>query len=84
MQYRLVDYVDAESYEGPMGPFKKRSEFSYQSEWRLALLPGTGEPYRLEVADLSDIVIVGDPLTEINKHLKIVPLDSQDHTAASA
>ena len=35
----MVEYVDENSYSGPMGPFRKYSTFSYQSEVRFALTP---------------------------------------------
>jgi hypothetical protein len=70
LRYDLVDYVDEGSYSGPMGIFKKDSCFAYQSEFRIALLPGTGIPYKLPIGDLSDIVMIG-PLCELNQRLRI-------------
>jgi hypothetical protein len=70
MQYDLVKYICAESYDGPVGIFKKLSDFSYQSEFRMALLPGTGAALLLDVGDLADVVILG-PLSEINDRLKV-------------
>jgi hypothetical protein len=69
-QWNLVEYVDKSVYHGPMGIFRKSSEFSYQSEFRIAILPGTGSPYKLEVGDLSDIVISG-PLRELNQRMMV-------------
>jgi hypothetical protein len=51
LQCSLVEYVDPSTYRGAMGIFRKFSSFSYQSECRLALLPGTGEPYSLWVGE---------------------------------
>ena len=59
LQWDLVEYIDETSYTGPVGIFKKDSVFSYQSELRLALLPGYGVKHELEVGDLSDIVKIG-------------------------
>ncbi len=70
LQSHLVEYVDASTYHGPMGIFRKSSEFSYQSEFRLAILPGTGSPYRLEVGDISDITVTG-PIAELNRRMKV-------------
>jgi len=70
LQRYLVEYVDDASYEGPLGIFKKSSRFSYQSEFRIALLPGTGAAHRVYVGDLSDIVMVG-PLADLNRRLKL-------------
>ncbi|MGA3018853.1 MAG: hypothetical protein ABSF62_17165 [Bryobacteraceae bacterium] len=70
LQSDLVDYIDETSYLGPVGIFKKASRFSYQSEFRIALLPGTGAPFRLHVGNLSDIVIVGR-LSQLNERLQV-------------
>lgn len=70
LQWHLVEYVDDASYEGPLGIFKKSFRFSYQSEFRIALLPGIGAAHPLYVGDLSDIVMVG-PLADLNRRLKL-------------
>ena len=67
----LVTYFPP-TYEGEVGIFKKRSKFQYQSELRIALQPGPGKPHRLQIGDLSDIVVTG-PLREINERLRIHP-----------
>jgi hypothetical protein len=66
----LVEYIDEDSYEGPVGIFKKLSDFSYQSEFRIAFLPGTGAPLRLQIGDLSDIVMLGR-LSDLNDRLRV-------------
>lgn len=66
----LVEYIDETSYEGPVGIFKKNSCFSYQSEFRMALLPGTGATLRFDVGNLSDIVMLGR-LSELNDRLRV-------------
>ncbi|MBI2780144.1 MAG: hypothetical protein HYX62_10265 [Gammaproteobacteria bacterium] len=66
----LVRYVDRETHKGPMGIFRKFSSFSFQSEFRVALLPGTGKPYSLRLGDLSDIAIIGD-LKSINDRIRV-------------
>jgi hypothetical protein len=70
LRYDLVGYIDDTSYEGPVGIFKKLSDFSYQSEFRIGLFPGTGAPLRLQVGDLSDIVILGS-LADLNDRLRV-------------
>lgn len=60
LQSGLVQDLDRSTFQGPMGVFRKFSSFAYQSEFRLALLPGTGEPYSLRVGDLSDIALLGE------------------------
>jgi hypothetical protein len=67
----LVGYVDESIYHGPMGIFRKYSSFAYQSECRLALLPGSGSPYSLRVGDLSDITVIGE-LAELNERIRLV------------
>jgi hypothetical protein len=66
----LVKYIDDTSYEGPVGIFTKFSNFSYQSELRIGLFPGTGALLRLQVGNLSDIVILGR-LSELNDRLRV-------------
>jgi hypothetical protein len=68
--WSLVGYVPRESHTGPMGIFCKFDTFQYQSEFRIALLPGTGEPYTLSIGDLRDIVLTG-PLEQLNSRLRI-------------
>ena len=68
--YTLVEYIDETSHEGPVGPFKKLSDFSYQSEFRIGLFPGTGAPFKLQVGDLSDIVIIG-PSSDLKNRLLV-------------
>jgi hypothetical protein len=68
--WNLVEYVDPSEYHGPMGIFRKSSEFSYQSEFRIVIHPGMGSPRRLEVGDLSDITITG-PMEELNQRLRV-------------
>jgi hypothetical protein len=73
LQYGLVEYIDEGVYNGPMGIFRKDSRFAYQSEFRIALLPGVEIPYELRIGDLSDIVMIG-PLCELNQRLRIGPV----------
>ena len=50
LKYGLVRYVGEGSHNGEMGPFFKRRSFDYQREYRIALLPGTGERLTFNVA----------------------------------
>jgi hypothetical protein len=70
LQWNLVEYIDETSYVGPVGVFKKVSSFAYQSEFRMVLRPGTGAALRLDVGNLSDIVILGR-LPDLNDCLRI-------------
>jgi hypothetical protein len=60
MQSKLVEYVDPLVYRGSMGIFRKYARFSFQSECRLALLPGNGAPFCLRLGSLADICLIGD------------------------
>lgn len=71
LQYGLVEYIDDASHLGPVGLFKKDLAFSYQSELRIALFPGTGTLLEFQVGDLSDIVMLGQ-LSGLNERLKTV------------
>jgi hypothetical protein len=62
----LVDYYDDSKYSGQVGRFRKPSKFSYQSEFRIALEPGSVEARRLQIADLTDITS------------EVIPLDRAD------
>jgi hypothetical protein len=66
----MVEYVDEREYQGEMGIFRKSSLFAYQSELRIALKPGTGAPYQLEIGNLADITFVG-PLLDLNGLLRV-------------
>lgn len=66
----LVEYVDEASHHGPMGPFRKSSQFAYQSECRIVLEPGVGSVLSLQVGALTDIVSTGR-LDELNQHLHV-------------
>jgi hypothetical protein len=72
VRWGLVEYVNPSSYHGPMGIFRKSSEFAYQSEARIAILPGTGSPLKLDVGDLSDIVLMTGPLKRVDRVLRVV------------
>jgi len=78
----LVEYVDPRSYTGRMGVFRKLSTFAYQSEARLALLPGTGAPYSLRLGSLSDIAMIGN-LSEINLRIEITREEASASTQPS-
>jgi hypothetical protein len=48
---RLVEYFDPEEYSGEVGRFRKRSTFAYQSEFRIAVDPGSVAPSVASHAD---------------------------------
>jgi hypothetical protein len=52
---RMVKYYDETKYSGQVGRFLKRSTYSYQREYRIAVEPGVHDPFRFEIGDLSDI-----------------------------
>ncbi len=68
METDAVQYVDPEAYWGEMGAFRKYNAYSFESEYRIILLPGFGEPYTLQVGTFSDIALLGE-LPEINQRL---------------
>lgn len=53
-----------------MSLFTKFNSFQYQSEFRIAMAPGTGKNFCLDIGDLSDITMVGK-LSEVNNHIKV-------------
>ena len=50
----LVNYVPTD-YIGDVGLFTKTEPFKYQSEWRLAIQDGPGEPMTLNIGSLAGI-----------------------------
>lgn len=70
LSWQLVEYVAPATYSGHMGAFRKFNSFEYQSEFRVAMVPGRGEAFSLDIGDLSDITTVGK-LSEVNNHIKI-------------
>lgn len=70
LDWRLVEYFARNRYSGPMDIYSKFNNFQYQSEFRIALVPGMGEKYFLNIGDLSDITMTGK-LSEINNHIKV-------------
>jgi hypothetical protein len=60
----LVEYVD-DNHSGPLGPFRKRNRFAYQSEWRVVCYDGPGGIRRIEIGSIRDISFVV-PCTELN------------------
>lgn len=70
LQMGLMRYVDPISYAGEMSIFTKYADFSFQSEFRIALLPGTGVPYSLKLGDLSDIATIGE-LRSVNQRIRL-------------
>jgi hypothetical protein len=50
-----IQYVERATHDGPMGPFRKYTEHSYQNEFRFVFTKGTGEPSRLPIGNIRDI-----------------------------
>lgn len=70
LHYALVRYVDHAEHNRRMGVFHKFRQFRYQSEFRIALLPGTGGDHWFQVGDLADLVVTG-PLNSINERIRL-------------
>jgi hypothetical protein len=69
LEYRLVEYYDAEEYSGEVGRFRKRSMFAYQNEFRIVVEPGSDSPRKLFAGGLIDITSEVLPLSEVNQYL---------------
>lgn len=50
-----ISYVDKSTYHGQIGPFRKYTDYDFQSEFRYLIGPGNGKPILLQVGDLRDI-----------------------------
>lgn len=70
LSYNLVAYVDRETYSGPMGPFRKFSIFSQQSEFRILAKPELLPARILRVGPLADIAMVCS-CAELNGRLRL-------------
>lgn len=66
----LVQYVDRETYSGPMGPFRKFAEHAHQSELRLLVRPGGAKPLSLRIGSLADITRIG-PLSDLHRRIRV-------------
>lgn len=64
-----VKYVNRRNYHGQMGAFRKFEERAVDSEFRILLEPGAGDPLRLRVGDLTDIAFLG----KTSNRLKLLP-----------
>jgi hypothetical protein len=68
---RFVEYFDPESYSGEVGRFRKRSTFAYQSEFRIAVEPGSVMPRCLSIGSLLDITSEVLPMSDVNEYLDL-------------
>ena len=59
-----VEYV-SDKHEGPVGPFRKREMFRWQSEWRFVTYDGPEEPRDFKIGSLRDIAVTV-PTGELN------------------
>ena len=62
----LVEYVDATTFSGDLGEFRKFSDFAFQSELRFAIDPGTPEPVEICLGSIADISVQFDVDDEID------------------
>ena len=74
---RLVEYYDETKYSGKIGRFHKRSIYSHESEYRVALEAGGQGPFRFEIGDLHDITSEVFPLDSADDVLKFRPEDAK-------
>ena len=74
----LVEYYDETKYTGPIGVFRKRSQYSHQCEYRIQLHTGSTDPFILNVGDLSDITSEILPFSEATNILKFSSIDMRD------
>lgn len=66
----LVKYVDIESHEGEMGPFRKLASYSYQSELRIIVHAKRNGPLKLWLGDISDISFLFS-MAELKSRLRL-------------
>jgi hypothetical protein len=76
-EHKLVEYYDLDKHSGPTGPFRKRSEFAFQNEFRLVVRPACNPARRLEIGSIEDITSEVLPLNEINRRFDFSPEAAQ-------
>jgi hypothetical protein len=74
---RPVEYYDEIKYSGVTGRFCKRSIYSHQSEYRIALEAAVQGPFHFEIGDLHDITSEVLPLDCADDVLKFRPEDAE-------
>ena len=67
--WRPIEYVDRQTFTGPMGEFTKFREKSAEQEVRVVVKPGTGSPLSFRLGNLSDIGMIGST----TEHLLLDP-----------
>jgi hypothetical protein len=56
LNYDLIEYIDTAKYSGELGIFRKKNNYNYQNEFRIAICPNTENLfYKIEIGDISDI-----------------------------
>jgi hypothetical protein len=78
LEYRLVEYYDAEEYSGDTGRFRKRSKFAHQNEFRIVVEPGSETPRELSVGSLIDITSEVLMSSEVNQRLDFSPRSARE------
>lgn len=71
LRYGYVDYVDIDREYVELGTFKKRKQYQYQNEFRIAIgLEREAEPLVLNIGDLSDIILIGNTKTILSAKIQ--------------
>ena len=75
---KLVEYVDFASFDGRVGPFRKSDEYSFQLEWRVAVVDvretiAYPDHIWLEVGDISDITSTVDSSVFLESEIRATP-----------
>lgn len=73
-RYGPVEYRDYETHSGDTGPFCKPLIFAFQNEFRFAIRPGSNDPIRLWIGDLTDITT---PVLRLAKIRTLVVIGSR-------
>jgi hypothetical protein len=66
-----IEYVSREHHNGPMGPFRKFSDYQFQNEFRIVLKGGESSATTLSIGDIRDICQQGR-LSELNDFIQTV------------
>jgi len=81
-----VEYYDGENYSGAVGPFRKRSLYAHQNEYRFVVWPGSTAPVELSAGSMQDItseVLPASYLSDSWHTFGILPHNSSGSTESA-
>jgi hypothetical protein len=80
----LIEYIDKSTHSGGIGRFRKDKEYAHQREFRIVVEPGSVDPIKLQVGDLSDITSEVIPIEDADSvlHFSFADAAAAGHVTA--